>query len=193
MLKDENKSNHEVELSVGMSGSSTIDNFEGGLLAKMSESYTKLLQYAFKILGRKRYTVLEMEKKLREYCKKKNWKTENMVKIIDRLLELKYLDDQQYCSDYVATRTKLKPRGKFLLERELKLKGINKEIIQQTMKEIELNEFDLALEALQRKERQWKDLSPEKKREKAFRFLGSRGFNSETIYRTLNSCYNAHI
>lgn len=143
-------------------------------------------------------------KKLKIFCKKHEFEEENLegenlekVKLVDlvmqRLLELKYLDDKQYALDFIATRIKFKPTGKFLLKRKLGLKGIPKDMIEKTVEEAKINEPDAAFDALIRKEKQWKDISFEKKRERAFRFLSSRGFSLDDIYKIVNKRYNLNV
>lgn len=173
-------------------------------------TYEKLLDYALRILAKKRYTSFEMRKKLKEYGKKKGIDDNSddeaacfddapaggdfekfAVAVLDRLKELKYLDDEQYAQDFVAARIKFKPRGEFLLRRELKLKGISKELIGEIFRwGEEFDELAVCLDALVRKERLWRDISAAKKREKAVRFLASRGFKPDAIYKVVNSRYN---
>lgn len=174
-------------------------------------TYEKLLQYALRIIAKKRYTGFEMRGKLEKFLKrvaadndeKKDGmsygkileaevlKTDNSFteKVLARLEELKYLDDEQYARDYITTRLKLRPRGQFLLSRELKLKGINPEMITKMLTEQNINESEIAINALEKRMRQWETLPNLKQREKAFRFLSARGFAQDAIYKAINSCY----
>lgn len=166
-------------------------------------TYEKLLQYSLRIIAKKRYTGFEMCGKLEKFLKrvvsdddeKKDGmsNTDNYLteKVIARLEELKYLDDEQYARDYITTRLKLRPRGQFLLSRELKLKGINPEITTKILNEQNINESEIAINALEKRMRQWKILPNLKQREKAFRFLSARGFAQDAIYKAINSCYHS--
>lgn len=163
-------------------------------------TYEKLLQYALRIIAMKRYTCFEMRGKLERFLKRFLKKVEVdfqndalIVDVLARLEELKYLDDEQYARDYIATRLKLRPRGQFLLCRELKLKGINSKVAAEILNEQNINEAEIAKNALEKRMRQWKKLPDQKGREKAFRFLSARGFAQDAIYKAINSCYHAGI
>ena len=97
----------------------------------MHKDYEKLLTYSFRLLSKKRYTVSEIEKKLTQYSKRRSIEDNNLIeKVINRLFELRYLNDQEYCNDFINSRIKFKPRGKYLLKKELILKGLNKDLIE---------------------------------------------------------------
>ena len=160
--------------------------------------YEKLLHYALRILSKKRYTVLEMRKKLK-YIIKKNTritdKPESATTLIDlvieRVLELKYLNDEVYLEDYIRDRVNFKPRGKLLLMKELQLKGLEKNLITEALQNQNINEFDMALGLLEKKKQSWEKYSEEKRRNKAFLYLESKGFGQDPIYKAINCCYSA--
>lgn len=156
----------------------------------MTEDYDKLMRYAFGILSKKRYTAFELQKKLELYCKKHDINLEYTVPSLLRLEELNYINDEQFARDYVSQRIRLKPKGVFLLKRELRHKGINKEIIETLFNEIDIDEFGLAKSLLVQQMKKWLKLPTQKQKAKAFQFLGSRGFAADTIYKIIDSCYN---
>lgn len=208
-------------------------------------TYEALMQYALRIIAKKRYTRAEMTGKLEKFLKKamavdvagggeeagvpengvaapengamvadvtgdaattaahdedQNLSTPSsglntglVDKVLARLEELKYLDDEQYAADYITTRIKLRPRGQFLLARELKIKGISSEIIKKKLTEQNISESEIAKNALEKRIRQWEKLPDQKRREKAFRFLSARGFAQDAIYKAINSCYSTGI
>ncbi|MBI5753680.1 RecX family transcriptional regulator [Candidatus Peregrinibacteria bacterium] len=170
--------------------------------------YEKLIQYALRIIAKKRYTTFEIEKKLklflaRQAClpdrQKKLAKenaeeeTEAINAVLARLQELKYLDDSVYADDYIADRKKFRPRGKFLLARELKKKGLDADLIQNALEKQKSDESETAVRALEKKSRQWHDIPLPKQRERAYRFLSARGFDSDAIYKAISCCYNRAI
>ncbi len=152
--------------------------------------YEKLLQYALRILAKKRYTHHEMEKKLEQFLRRHEIVGVGLIdQVSDRLFELKYLNDEDYARDYISDRIRFKPRGKFLMKRELKLKGVDDDIVKNSLDEKEIDEGVLCLVALRKRERQWADLSKKKRKEKAYRFLFSLGFAQDAIYKAINGCY----
>lgn len=157
----------------------------------MGSEYEKLLAYSFRLLAKKRYTTSEISQKMSRFLSKKAIADENLVfKVLKRLDELNYLDDAQYAKDYCSGRANLRPSGKALIKRELKMKGISSEIIDEVLDGAGFDEFELAKEAFLRKSRQWRNVDPKKLREKAFRFLASRGFSPDTIYKVVNTQYD---
>lgn len=164
----------------------------------MPPEYEKLMTYSLRLLSKKRYTVFELERKLERFlekrkkidCSEKQDFSGAKEEVLQRLKELKYLDDEQYAADYCNERARLRPSGLFLLKRELKIKGVPDEITEGVVDSLEIDEFELAKDAFERKSRQWKNIDPRKMREKAFRFLSSRGFSPDTIYKVVNACYD---
>lgn len=156
------------------------------------ENYDKLIQYAFRILAKKRYTCFELRKKLNEYLKRREITDDSVLtKVLSRLTELKYLDDRQYAVDYIRDRLKLKPRGEFLLIHELKRRGIPEDTIEDTLSSNPVDESGSATDALTRRKRRWETLPRQQAREKAFRFLSSRGFRPDAIYKAIDCCYSS--
>lgn len=157
----------------------------------MRSDYEKLLNYAFYILAKKRYTSTELSKKCKQYMKRRYMRDEAVLeKVLKRLLELKYLDDDQYAKDYIAGRVRFKPKGEYALIRELKLKGIPNELSKKILTESPIDEFEMAMQALRKKERIWDKFPVPKKKEKAYRFLSARGFSPDTIYKIVDKRYN---
>jgi regulatory protein len=179
------------------------------------EIYELLLQKALTLVSKRRYTVLKLKKKLIDFINKrteqeqyqsqqslsssqqqlptaKNY--ESQIKaVLARLKELKYLDDTSYTRDYISNRIDLRPRGKFLLKRELKNKGIHPELAERLVEESEVDEEELAWNLLQKKLKQLERFPKIKQKEKAMRFLASRGFKIDAIYKVIGRWYNETI
>lgn len=144
------------------------------------------------LISKKRYSDKGMREKLQQFSAKfittEEFESE-IGKVLERLKELGYLDDKKFAEDYVADRMRFKPRGKFLLERELGRKGIKKEDREFIGS---IDEEEAARRALEGRIKRLSGLTIKEQREKAFRFLASRGFNPDTIYKVVDSCYNRH-
>ncbi|OGJ42750.1 hypothetical protein A3I58_00980 [Candidatus Peregrinibacteria bacterium RIFCSPLOWO2_02_FULL_39_10] len=157
---------------------------------KFSEDYEKLMTYALRILSKKRYTHAEMLNKLRAFSKKRGMADAEIGHAIQRLFELNYLDDKKYAEDFILSKLRIKPAGKFFLKGKLRLKGIPKEIIDSALDNAGLDESNLAIEALGARKRIWEKYPLQKQKERAFRFLISRGFASDAIYKAIEKCYD---
>lgn len=160
------------------------------------EDYQHSIDYAFRILAKKRYTIGEMKEKIRKFLKRTGCEADEIdqgkliEKVIGRLQELRYLDDEQYAKDFISTRTKIRPKGEFALKQELYKKGLDKELIDQSLRSADLDEVEIGSELLERKGKRWESEPAIKQKEKAMRFLAARGFRPDAIYKIINTYYN---
>lgn len=154
-------------------------------------SYEKLMQYSLRIIAKKRYTIFEMRTKLlRVVAMRKLFKEEDIEAVIARLIELNYLNDKRYLEDYVSDRVKFKPRGLFLLKRELKFKGIPENMIDAHFSEVSVDEDNVAHELLLKQAKKWEKYDQNKQKMRAYYFLYSKGFARDTIYKAVDMYYN---
>lgn len=161
---------------------------------EISQNYTKLLQYGLKILVKKRYTISEMERKLQMYIKKHDSIEEDHSEmVLERLKELEYLNDEKFADDYLADRSRFRPRGKMLLERELVQKGVASETVKKALAGLKFDEYQAALDSLLKRNYRWEKKSLIQQKAKAYQFLYSRGFARDDIYKAIEYCYNRHV
>ncbi len=157
-----------------------------------------LMDYALFLLGRQRYTVEEMRKKLSarvvKINRKQNLETENGEKtpaVIARLQELNLLNDEEYAELYIRDQQQKKPQGLRLLKRNMAQKGLSKDIINEAVnafsEDLSEKEYELAKYAAQKKLKSLTKYPQQKQREKLGRFLASRGFASNIIFRILGN------
>ena len=104
---------------------------------------------------------------------------------VKKLQDLKFLDDQKFTQWLIESRSRSRPRGKRLLLRELKSKGID--IGQE---HLSVDETALSQKALEKKLPLWSRLSYRDFRIKAGRFLASRGFSWDAIEGAIKKGYN---
>jgi regulatory protein len=159
------------------------------------------MQKALTLLSKRKYTVLAMKKKLKLFFDKQVEKgtfmqvtdTERETKlkeVLTRLKELNYLNDTDYAETYISDRLEFHPRGKFLIKRELKNKGIHPELAERVADEKYQNEDEIALKTLEKRMKRLTNLPKHEQKEKVMRFLASRGFKIDAIYKAINSWYN---
>lgn len=111
------------------------------------------------------------EKEIADFLQKKlkKWKvagSEMVAKVMDRLTELGYIDDKKFADWWIEQRSTFRPKGKKLLELELRAKGVNVET--------HVDEVELAKRAIEKKRHVWE-------KEKLYNFLFRRGFSSSVI------------
>ncbi len=130
------------------------------------------------------------EKEIRDYLRRKNYEsrikekqeTSELVvnELIDKLKRRGLIDDLRFAKEWVEARRKSKKKGINALKSELFQKGIDREIINDVLSNQnsdENAEINLAKEALEKKLRIWNNLPDIEFKQKALRFLMSKGFN----------------
>jgi len=134
------------------------------------------------------------EKEIRDYLYKKiiktHWSRDDAEKIIEKLKEQQLIDDEKFVELFIKDRTALKPKGKKLLVRELKQKGIGDDLIENYFLKNDLDEESLALKILEKRWPRLKSLDSQKRFEKATRFLASRGFDYDICRKTVKKLSN---
>jgi len=141
---------------------------------------------------------LRSEKEIRDNLKKKNARDDIIEKIVIRLKEQKFLNDENFARLWVDSRSRVKPRSQFLLKMELKQKGISDEIIEKVLQRVE-NEGqsdDVQARALVEKNiKKYSGMQKQELYQKLGGVLARKGFNwnvtKKAIDDVLNEEYNA--
>lgn len=144
----------------------------------------KALQKCFRWLGIR----ARSEKEIRDKLKKKGFAPSIIEQTTKRVKELGYLDDKEFSRLFIETKKLGRAKGKFALQRGLKQKGINSELIEESLQQFypEDEEAELALRLAEKKVKTYQDLPHEKKYQKLARFLTNRGFNWEITKKALD-------
>jgi len=130
------------------------------------------MHYALYLIGRRYYS----EKELRDKLKRRTENLEELEKIIARLKEMKLLDDLKYASAYVRSELSRAPQGFKSIKYRLLKKGFKPHDIEITLAGSQIDEVQLAREALSKKAKSLKKTDNTKYTQKLYRFLLSRGF-----------------
>ena len=96
---------------------------------------------AYKLLGLRLRSVFEMKKRLKE----KGFNDDTVGRVVKKLEEQKYLDDEKFAEAWILDRINLRPRGSFMINMELKEKGVASEIIEKKLAELLHFEKELAI------------------------------------------------
>ena len=151
----------------------------------MNDVLIPLLNMAFFYLKFRPRTI----KETRDYLYKKvvttHWSHEAADKVIDHLIEQKFLDDQEFVRYLVESRTRTKVKGVFAIKQELFKYGVEKEFIDEYFAKTEINEEALAEKILVNRWPRLKTLPKQKRFEKAVNLLARRGFNFEISRKTV--------
>lgn len=168
----------EVAIKFSLKRGMEIDEDE---LEKLlyEEELSKAKSYVYRILARRMYTTKEIRDKLAE----RGYIDRITQDIIATMERYGYLNDRTYAEEWIRSRIRMKPKGKFALRQELARKGIEKSIIEDALAQAfdESNEMDMALDLARRKVRSYSSDDPFAARRKLQGFLLRRGFDAETV------------
>lgn len=113
-----------------------------------------------------------------------------VLKVIEELKAMGYINDLLYASKFIHDRCKLKPKSLKMLRFELKNKGIPDSIIGEVLDKADIDEHAVA-EGLVRKKFGKYDLSDDKIVKKVYNFLAHRGYSFsviENVLRNIREC-----
>ena len=129
------------------------------------------------------------EKEIKDYLLKKNVSSYVSSKIIEKLKEFKFLNDEEFARAWISSRKTSKPKPWRIIKLELRRKGISEELIESFEPEKEEeNELDLdaARKIVEKKIGKYKGLSKNEIYQKLGRHLASKGFDWDTVKRSID-------
>lgn len=108
--------------------------------------------------------------------------------VLERLIEMGYLDDEAFAQAWIESRDRARPRGEVALRRELALKGVSQEtvvaLLTQRSEAAATNEgpdFAAAVRLLERRRSALaREPDARRRRQKAYALLSRNGFDPET-------------
>lgn len=116
------------------------------------------------------------------HLSRKGFAPETTAAILARLVKERCLDDDDFSRIFVDSRIRFRPRSKALLRQELLLKGIDSEIIDAVL--VNVDDEEMALKFVEKKLKQWVQLDRSVVKMRLIGFLSQRGFSLETAYKT---------
>lgn len=121
------------------------------------------------------------EKEIRDYFRiRGKEKLSDLIveSVINKLKQKRLLNDEEFAKAWVEARKKKK--GPRVLKLELFQKGIDREIIEQVIRD-QGKGGEIVGQLLEKKMRVWENLPALEFKQKAYRFLLSRGFEYEVV------------
>lgn len=142
----------------------------------------KALDFAYRQLARNPRSRIELERRLRE----KNFPDPIIRQVIQRLEEYGYLDDQAFALQWAKDRLTRRGWGPSRLRIELKRKGIAKEWIEETLRELfeERDEETLAFDLITHRLK-GRGLGDVREQRRWFSYLLRRGYSPDVIQTVL--------
>jgi regulatory protein len=126
------------------------------------------------------------EKEIKDYFKRKKVHESLIPELWNRLKHLELINDREFADWWVEQRQNFKPKAKRILEQELRIKGIDKDIIDEVLGEIKIDEEKMARELLMKKAYKWRALPRRQAGQKMSQYLAGKGFSWETIDKVID-------
>ena len=142
-------------------------------------------QRALRYLSFRPRTKSEIEEKLKDL----DYQTQVIETVIDRLLEKRYINDQQFAELWVENRSTFKPRSHRLLAWELRKKQVQPEIIEDVLSQAQSNE-ELARAAAEKYISRLAGKDFETFQKRLFGFLSRRGFSYGIVSETVREMWS---
>ena len=124
---------------------------------------------------------------LRARLRERDYPPEAIDAAIARIRELGYLDDRNFADRWVESRQQHRPRSARMLGRELAQKGVDREVIEQTLEDAGIDEFSDALALAGHKWPAWRNLDRPTRERRLSGFLTRRGYGYDIIRRVLET------
>jgi regulatory protein len=119
-------------------------------------------------------------KEVYDYLSRKNFSEDTINSVLKRLANLKFLNDEEFARSWIESRQKHKGKSKLVLRNELKLKGLEDDVIKPLLNEAE-DDFETARVLFEKKKKTLGRLPKEKFKRKMAGFLSRRGFSFSVI------------
>lgn len=145
--------------------------------------YIKAQETALRYIGYKMRTEKEVRRKLAE----KEFTQEMIERVMKFLCKYGYCDDRKYAQAFIRERMRLNPKGAYVLQMELRQKGISEEMIEEVLQDIDMDEVQDAAKWIEKRTKGQYDLD-EKEKRKLYGFLQRKGYRWSTIEDAFRLC-----
>ncbi|WP_300672456.1 regulatory protein RecX [Desulfoluna sp.] len=124
-----------------------------------------------RLLGVRSRSRMELKRRLLD----KKFSEEATESALTRAEKADFINDETFAREWIDARLRNQPKGRYLLKQELRLKGVEEDLIDRLLEE-GIDETAAALTLLRKKAWKWKGLDDPVFRQKAYAFLAGKGF-----------------
>lgn len=132
---------------------------------------------------------MQTGRELRTRLLRKGFEPETIDSAIARLTDYGYLNDERFAELWIENRLAHRPRGKRMLEQELRQKGIDRQIVDETVAGMEIDDRAAALELARKRLKSVQGHPPDEQKKKLTGILARRGFDFGVIRTTLETVF----
>ena len=119
-------------------------------------------------------------KEYKDYLKRKNIDESIHRSIFEKLEKLKLLNDEEFAKWWVDTRI-AQGKSRRIMNYELGIKGVDKEIIEKVLSEVKIDEVKMAKKLLEKKAYKWNNLESRLAGLKMSQYLMVKGFGWNVV------------
>jgi len=144
-----------------------------------------LFEYAVGSLARRMRTVRDLRRLMKPRAEEGEEGERAMDRVVARLVELRYLSDEQFAADYTRLRKEGQKFGRRRVQQDLAAKGVGKELVAATIATAyeDVGEAELARQYCERK--RMRAPANEKETARVMGRLMRAGFSSTAIWKVL--------
>jgi regulatory protein len=118
---------------------------------------------------------------LRTRLRQKGFSTSAIDAAVEKLQGWKYLDDEDFAKNWVEQQATHRPRSRRVMAQDLRSKGIDKEMVEETLASVEIDELQGAIQASSRKWETWQSLPSDVRLRRLSGFLARRGYGYDIV------------
>ena len=137
------------------------------------------------LLARRPYSSSEISRYLRRH----QMGDETIQNVIDDLTEAKLIDDDAFAAYWVEQRETFRPRSRLALRQELSQKGVDREVVNEALSEID--EIDAARRVALKQAGRWRGLAEAEWRTKLTRYLMRQGYPYDIVSEIVSETWLA--
>jgi len=161
------------------------------------EDFEKFYNLALRFLSYRPRSEKEVRDRLKIKNQKSNLKDLDLIidKVIEKLKEKKFINDEEFAKGWIESRLRFKPRSLRLIKLELKNKGIDSETIEKMINDerLMINDLENAKKLVQKKLERFENLPKQEIYQKLGRHLASKGFNWDTIKKSIDEILDKRV
>ena len=153
-----------------------------------SEIFTEALEKLKSYCAYQERCEFEVIKKLESFGTNKT----DIIAIVSKLKQQNYLDNGRYAEAFASGKHKIKGWGKVKIRVALKAKRLPEELITKALEQLDQEVYSARLKELTQKK--WRLLGDKKDRntrQKLFRFLYGKGYESELVNRIISDLWES--
>jgi regulatory protein len=150
-----------------------------------ADDVEKAREKALRFLGNRPRSEWEV----RQNLQKAGYEAGTIDRVLERLRGVGLVDDAAFVRYWLDNRAQFKPKGAMALRQELRLKGVEREVIDAVLAESEHADENAALQAALAKADRYRQLPRPEFAQKLGAYLARRGFDYETVREAVNTAW----